>query len=153
MNKIKILFLVGIISTIFCAENPEYVEDKSADIKTLVDKQNNNGEVVSLTNTALKEYLKKSDDALLIIKFYAPWCGPCNRMEKGFQELSEEFSDVLFTSVNIDTEDAITEQYDISSVPTIIFIKNGEEIKRIIGYKSKPTLRKIVKKVLNRATQ
>lgn len=144
MNKIKIIFLVGTITSILCVENTKNIKGTAVD---------NNVEVITLTKDNLKEYLKKSNDTLLIIKFYAPWCGPCNRMEKGFQELSEEFSDMVFTKVNIDTEDALSEQYDISSVPTIVFIKNGKEVKRTIGYKSKPTLRKIIKNVQSKIIQ
>jgi thioredoxin len=70
-------------------------------------------------------------------KFGATWCGPCRVMGPMLTELKSQFSNVLFTEYDVDDEFEEATKYGIRSVPTVIIIKDGVEVKRINGLSSK----------------
>lgn len=90
------------------------------------------------------KYLEKEEDFNEIIKgevvvdFYADWCGPC----KMVGAILEEMDNINILKVNVDDFRDIAIKYGIMSIPTLIKFNNGEEIKKIIGYKTKEELEK-----------
>lgn len=75
----------------------------------------------------------------VLVDFYADWCGPCKRLTPILENYEKEFTDkILFLKVNVDNEDCgeICNLYDVSSMPTVIFIKEHLENKdlRVIGF-------------------
>ena len=88
------------------------------------------------------KYLEKQEDFNEIIKgevlvdFYADWCGPCKMMGTILEEI--DFVDVL--KVNVDDYPEIATKYGVMSIPTLIKFKDGEEVKKTIGYKTKDEL-------------
>ena len=72
----------------------------------------------------------------IIVDFYADWCGPCKMIGSILEEI-EEFN-VL--KVNVDDFRDIAIKYGIMSIPTLIKFKNGEEVKKVIGYRTKEEL-------------
>ena len=88
------------------------------------------------------KYLEKQEDFNEIIKgevlvdFYADWCGPCKMMGTILEEI--DFVDVL--KVNVDDYPEIATKYGVMSIPTLIKFKDGEEVKKTIGYKTKNEL-------------
>lgn len=82
-------------------------------------------------------------DDLEIIKFSATWCGPCKRYAPIFDEFVEE-TDIKASSVDIDEHPEEAEAYDVKSVPTTVFLRNGEVVGSVQGAQSKPSLRKLV---------
>ena len=73
----------------------------------------------------------------VILDLWADWCGPCNAMHSVFAEISENF-DVF--KVNVDVNPEITSYLRISSLPTTILFKDGKEVKRIKGTRTKEAL-------------
>ena len=66
----------------------------------------------------------------VVIDFWATWCGPCQRMTPIVEELAEEYKDtVVIGKYNIEEENDLAAQYRIMSIPTILFFKNGEQIR------------------------
>ena len=57
-----------------------------------------------------------------VIDFYAEWCGPCKAMEPSFKKLSEEFEEVDFYKVNVDSEPLLSNLFSIRSIPTVVYI-------------------------------
>lgn len=102
------------------------------------------GKLHSLENT------KSSFDMLIkdqnvVIDFYATWCPPCRQMTPRLQQLAEEFTNVLFIKVDIDTFGSISRRFGIKSIPTLIFFKDGKEHSRITGAKRVDELSKKIR--------
>ncbi len=85
-----------------------------------------------------------SSDKPVVADFYADWCGPCKALRPILEELSGEREDVKFVSVNIDDEDELADEYDVSSIPCVVVFKNGQEAARSIGIKPKDAIEEMV---------
>lgn len=83
-----------------------------------------------------------------VVDFWAPWCGPCKMMGPVFEEISQHYDDLNFGKVNVDEHTDIAGQYDVQSIPTIIFFKDGKEVNRSMGFMTKEQFMEEVEKVL-----
>ncbi len=91
------------------------------------------------TNTYFNELLQ--DSKLVIVDFWATWCGPCRMLSPILDELEEEMADqITVVKVNVDDADEIAAQYRIMSIPTLLFIKNGQIVDKTVGAMPKPAL-------------
>ncbi|MFH1831247.1 MAG: thioredoxin [bacterium] len=78
----------------------------------------------------------------VVIDVFAPWCGPCQQMGPIFDELAKELSETCkLTKLNIDNNRELAIQYNVSSIPTFIFIKNGKVIAKESGSMNKEMLK------------
>ena len=82
-------------------------------------------------------------------KFYGSWCGPCRVLTPIINEIKEQFPNVKFHDIDIDDEFEEATKYEIRSVPTVIIIKDGVEVKRINGLSSKSNYMGILNEQLN----
>lgn len=81
----------------------------------------------------IDEVLK--NEGLVVVDFFATWCAPCQMLAPVLVELDKKYGDeVEFYKVNIDESEDAAIRYGVSSVPTLIFFKDGEEIDRQVGY-------------------
>ena len=95
---------------------------------------------VIITKENIEAEINKSSNPV-IVKVYATWCGPCQQMKPIFDELEKEFSNAYtFAELNVDNARDISIQYGITSVPTFLFIKNGEVMGRETGFINKDDL-------------
>jgi thioredoxin 1 len=84
------------------------------------------------TNTSFDGLLE--DERLVIVDFWATWCGPCRMLSPLLDEVEEEMADkILVVKVNIDDAEEIAMRYRIMSIPTLIFFKNGQMVDRSVG--------------------
>lgn len=80
-----------------------------------------------------------------LVDFYADWCGPCRMVTPIINELADELEgQATIAKVDIDNCQKITSNYDITSVPTMILFKNGQEAKRMIGVRDKKSLKSMI---------
>jgi thioredoxin len=78
---------------------------------------------------------------LVLVDFWASWCGPCRMVAPILSQLDEEYAgQVKIVKVNADEEPLLLERFGISSIPTILFYKDGEIVNTVIGAKPKPGL-------------
>ena len=81
----------------------------------------------------------------VIVDYWASWCGPCRMLAPVFEELSNEIKDIKFIKLDVDDNSDVAESYGVMGIPTLILFKDGKEIKRIVGFKSKEDLKKELK--------
>jgi len=93
-----------------------------------------------LNDTNFTEKIKSST-GLVIVDFFAPWCGPCKMFGPIFEEVSADYTDVLFVKVNTEEAPKTAATAGVMSIPTIVFIKNGEEVERKTGFIQKEDLK------------
>ncbi len=81
-----------------------------------------------------------------VLDFWAEWCGPCRMIDPIIKNLSTEYQekDVLVGKVNVDDNPEIPVKYGIISIPTILIIKDGQEVKRQVGYTTQANLAKLI---------
>lgn len=96
------------------------------------------------TNTNFNELLQ--DEKLVIVDFWATWCGPCRMLSPILDQIEEEMPDqITVVKVNVDDADEIAAQYRIMSIPTLLFVKNGEIVDKTVGAMPKPALLEKIK--------
>lgn len=88
--------------------------------------------VLEVTGATFEKEVMQSDRPVLA-DFYANWCGPCKMLRPVLEEISDERQDVKFVSVDIDGEDDLAEQFEVSAIPCVVLIKDGEEVNRSVG--------------------
>lgn len=77
-----------------------------------------------------------NSEKTVLADFNADWCGPCKMLKPIVEEISER-EDVKVVSINIDDEDELAEDYEVYSIPCVVVFKNGKEVARSVGFKSK----------------
>ena len=77
----------------------------------------------------------RTSDKLVVMDFFATWCGPCKMLTPIFESLSKEMSDkVDFAKIDIDRSLEVAQEYEIVSVPTMIIFKDGEAVDKMVGF-------------------
>lgn len=83
---------------------------------------------------------------LVLMDFYADWCGPCQMMKPVMEEFEAAHPEVEVKRVNIDNEEEMAERYGVSSIPCMVLEKDGEEVAREVGMVPLKKLEKMLEK-------
>ncbi len=78
----------------------------------------------------------------VVVDFWASWCGPCMMLSPVMEELDGELPQIKFCKVNVDDERDLAMEFQIDSIPTLLCVKNGHVVKRLVGYREKDALKK-----------
>lgn len=75
-----------------------------------------------------------SQDKLVVIDFWATWCGPCQRLSPIIEQVAEEYAGkAIVGKYNTENDEELVEKFGIRNIPTILFVKNGEVVDRLSG--------------------
>lgn len=95
-----------------------------------------------------QEVLKSSTP--VVVDFFAEWCGPCKMMSPSIDKLAKEFDGkIKIGKLDIDANPVTGDKFQIQSIPTLIFFKNGETAGNLIGFKNEDDLRKAFQNLLS----
>lgn len=100
-----------------------------------------------------KEYTDQTFDInetkeLTVLDFWAEWCGPCRALNPIIEQLIKDFPNVNIAKVNVDVNPELSKQFGVTSIPTLIFIKDGEVLDKQLGAQTKSRLTDRITKLL-----
>ncbi|MGB0990149.1 thioredoxin [Arcobacter sp. F155] len=96
------------------------------------------GKYIELTNDNFEATV---NEGVSLVDFWAPWCGPCRMLAPVIDELAEDFDGKAnICKVNTDEQQDLAVKYGVRSIPTIVFMKNGEVVDTLVGAQSKQAL-------------
>lgn len=99
--------------------------------------------IKELINENFNEEIK---DNLVLVDFYATWCGPCKMMHPVMDEVALEYKDLKIIKVNVDNHGELSREYAVMSIPTIILFKDGNVVEKNIGFTPKEVLKEWIDK-------
>lgn len=93
-----------------------------------------------ITDSNFQDQVIKSEKPV-VLDFWAEWCGPCRMIGPLIEEMSNEYKEkAVIGKVNVDDNPEITAKFGIRNIPTVLFIKNGEVVDKVVGSTSKNVL-------------
>ena len=100
---------------------------------------------VNLNKENFEKEVLKSDKTVLV-DFWATWCGPCQMIAPVVEDIAKD-GKVKVGKVNVDDEQELAINYGVMSIPTLIFFKNGNPVKEVVGFHSKSELEEIINEI------
>ena len=91
--------------------------------------------MLEINKNNFKEIIENNE--VVIIDFWAPWCGPCRALGPMIEEISVNHPNVIFGKVNVDNEEELAELFRVSSIPLVVKIKNKKVVDSFVGLKDR----------------
>ena len=107
-------------------------------------KGNINMSVVSFNKDDLENV--KNSGKIILLDFYADWCGPCRMLSPVLDEFTEENPDFVVGKINVDKEPELSEEFGVSSIPMLVVMKDGKILNKSVGAKSKQQILEMIEK-------
>jgi thioredoxin 1 len=99
---------------------------------------------ITITDQDFKKIVLESE-MLVVVDFWAPWCGPCRMVSPVIEELADEYKGkVVVGKMNVDENPETSSQFSVMSIPTVMLFKNGKSVKSLVGAQSKGNYKKMI---------
>ena len=95
--------------------------------------------VMKVTKSNFQEVVLNAGKEVLL-DFWAPWCGPCRMVSPIVDEIAEERTDIQVGKVNVDEEMELAAQFQVMSIPTLVVIRDGQVVNRVVGARPKDAI-------------
>ncbi|CAI3466435.1 thioredoxin [Enterococcus cecorum] len=94
-------------------------------------------------------FSQEISEGLVLVDFWAPWCGPCRMQAPILDQLSQKYdeTELKITKLNVDDNPQTAASFGVMSIPTLLFFKDGELVEKRVGVQPKPVLEEIVEKL------
>lgn len=103
---------------------------------------------LNFTDQSFKQEVLESKGSV-VVDFWAPWCGPCRTVSPIIDVLAKEFAGrVKIGKINVDENSKVAGQYSIMSIPSVVFFKNGQPVKTMVGAQSKENYKQVIEEIL-----
>ncbi|MGB2992187.1 MAG: thioredoxin [Paenisporosarcina sp.] len=94
-----------------------------------------------------QSFSSEISDGLVLVDFWAPWCGPCKMIAPVLEELDAEMSEtVKIVKVDVDVNQETASNFGIMSIPTLVLFKDGQPVDKVVGFNPKEALVELVNK-------
>ena len=133
-------------------EDTEFEKIKKKQLEDLLQQQSlnkivNETPVMEVTSQNFNQEIKNNE--LLLVDFWAEWCGPCKSMHPIFTRMAKKYKQIRFARVNVDNAQDIAMKYGVQSIPTFIMFRNAEVANRMVGAVGEPGIHMICKKFVD----
>lgn len=98
---------------------------------------------IVITKENFEDKVLKSEKPVLI-DFWATWCGPCRMVAPIIEEIAEEYDTITVGKINVDEQPELSAAFGISSIPTMVVVKNGKITSQAVGYRPKEDIVKLL---------
>ena len=98
---------------------------------------------INITKSSFDHEVIRSEQKVLL-DFWAPWCGPCRMVSPILDEIAAERPDIKVCKINVDEEMDLATQFGITSIPTLVVIKEGKPVATAVGYRPKADIEKLL---------
>jgi len=133
------------------SEDNELERIKQKKLKELLGRPSKKAEILDKPVAVDEEKLRKlfANYRLVLVDFWAAWCGPCLMIAPIIEELAKEYAGkVVFAKVDVDRNRRLASKFEIMSIPTLILFKDGKPVDMMIGAYPKPAIEEMIKKHL-----
>ena len=103
--------------------------------------------VMAIADVTDQNFAQETAEGLVLVDFWAPWCGPCKMIAPVLEELDDEMGDkVRIVKLNVDDNQETAGKYGVMSIPTLLLLKDGNVVDQVVGFQPKEALEELVNK-------
>ena len=140
-----LLVIAIIAASIFInKKSMDFIQESNQENIINENEEEGNMEVLKVNDNTFEQEVLKSNIPVLV-DFYADWCGPCKMLSPTVDEVAAENDDIKVVKVNVDESQNVAIKYQVMSIPTLVVIKNGNEINRSVGVIDKAEILSMIK--------
>jgi thioredoxin 1 len=102
---------------------------------------------MAITHATDQTFLNETNEGVVLVDFWAPWCGPCKMIAPVLEELDGDMGDkVKIVKVDVDENQETAGKFGVMSIPTLLVLKDGEVVDKAVGYQPKEALAEVLNK-------